>query len=112
MRNSEKRKVKRSFPRPKASAILGLEQEGLFSMQNTISTNNNKRVSAVELLMDNTKEVNNMISSIENSSVEQNQQMNPKLDTLKAEFLDKVAEEEAKGIAAHQSAQPELAHPP
>lgn len=27
MRNSEKRKVKRSFPRPKASAILGLLEQ-------------------------------------------------------------------------------------
>ena len=67
MRNSEKRKVKRSFPRPKASAILGLEQEGPLSMHNTISTNNPKRV---ELLMENGKDVSNLISSIENSSVE------------------------------------------
>ena len=109
MRNSEKRKVKRSFPRPKASAILGLEQEGPFSMQNTISTNNKR----VELLMENGKDVNNMISSIENSSVEQNQQMNPKLSNKNnTEFLVKVAEEEARGTAALQSAQPELAHPP
>lgn len=75
MRNSEKRKVKRSFPRPKASAILGLEQDGPISMQNTISTNGNR----VELLVGNGKDIKFLNSSIENSSVEQNV-MNPTLD--------------------------------
>ena len=66
MRNSEKRKIKRSFPRPKASNILGLNQEGPISMQNTISTTGNPRV---ELLAAG-KDVNNIVSSIDNSSVE------------------------------------------
>ena len=101
MRNSEKRKVKRSFPRPKASAILGLETDGPLSMHNTISTNGNR----IELLVGNGKEVNNLISSIENSSVELNQ-MNPKLD--KAEFLIRVTEEIKSGM----DGSPELAHPP
>ena len=69
--------MKRYFPRPKASAVLGLEHDGPFSMQNTISTynnhnngqNNNKRV---ELLIGNDINGNNvMISSIENSSTDQ-----------------------------------------
>ena len=39
--NSSKRKVKRSFPRPSASSILGLDKEGPISMANTNSTNMN-----------------------------------------------------------------------
>ena len=38
MRNSEKRKVKRSFPRPKASNILGLDQESPSFTNNTHTT--------------------------------------------------------------------------
>ena len=71
--------MKRSFPRPKASAVLGLEQDGPFSMQNTISTNNNNRENGqnnknkrVELLLGNDINGNNvLISSIENSSIDQ-----------------------------------------
>ena len=71
--------MKRSFPRPKASAVLGLEQDGPFSMQNTISTNNNNRENGqnnknkrVELLLGNDINGNNvLISSIENSSTDQ-----------------------------------------
>ena len=37
MNNSAKRKVKRSFPRPKASNIIGLDQDGPISMNNTVS---------------------------------------------------------------------------
>ena len=39
LKNSEKRKVKRSFPRPKVSHIIGLDQDGLISMNNTASDN-------------------------------------------------------------------------
>lgn len=97
MRNSEKRKVKRSFLRPKASAILGLEKEGPISMQNTISTNNNR----VELLLGGSKDAQIIMSSGDNSSVEQNQ-MNPKLG--KDEFLLRITEVEAKKAAAGQAA--------
>ena len=39
IRNSERRKVKRSFPRPSASSILGLDKEGPLSvMHNTMTT--------------------------------------------------------------------------
>ena len=40
LKNSEKRKVKRSFPRPKASNIIGLDQDGPISMNNTVSDMN------------------------------------------------------------------------
>ena len=65
MRNSVQRKAKRSFIRPKASNILGLDKDGPISMQNTISTKGDR----VELLVAG-KEVGNLISSIDNSSAE------------------------------------------
>ena len=62
MDNSAKRKVKRSFPRPSASSILGLDKEGPISMANTNSTNMNMPV---------TNEISlNVYSSIEDSSLE------------------------------------------
>lgn len=39
MQASQKRKIKRTFLRPKASSILGLDKDEPISMQNTISTN-------------------------------------------------------------------------
>ena len=60
--NSAKRKVKRSFPRPSASSILGLDKDGPISMANTNSTNMNVPVNNEIQL--------NVYSSIEASSLE------------------------------------------
>ena len=61
MQNSQKRKAKRTF-RPKASNILGLDQEGPISMNNTRSTNRAEMVPAAR--------DHHMISSLEASSIE------------------------------------------
>lgn len=66
MRNTQKRNVKRSF-RPKASSIMGLEIDGPISMNQTQSTQGNR----VEI-MPQGREITNLISSIDNSSVENN----------------------------------------
>lgn len=72
MRNSEKRKVKRTF-RPKASSILGLDIDGPISLNQTHSTHDNR----VEILGQG-KDITNLISSIDNSSIE-NDAMEAKL---------------------------------
>ena len=66
MRNTEKRKVKRSFPRPSANDVMGLEKDTQMSaMQNTISTVGGR----VELMAAG-KDPKNLVSSIEISSIE------------------------------------------
>ena len=76
MRKSEQRKVKRSFPRPKATNILGLNEDGPISIANTMSTKGDR----VELLAPG-RDVNNFISSIDNSSIEdQTPHMKSKLE--------------------------------
>lgn len=86
MENTAQRKVKRSFPRPSASSILGLDKEGPISMANTNSTNMNVPINNEVQL--------NVYSSIEASSLEQPQKMDAKM----AQVFD--------------SSQPEVAHPP
>ena len=75
-------------------------------MQNTISTNANR----VEIMMGNGKEITNMISSVENSSIDGNQ-MNPKLDYL-VRVKEQGVSNSNPGKQGSSSAQPELAHPP
>ena len=70
MQNSQKRKAKRTF-RPKASNILGLDQEGPISMNNTRSTN---RAEMMPMAKDA-----HMISSVEASSIENVATMDAKL---------------------------------
>ena len=69
---SSKRKVKRSFPRPNASSIFGLDKDGPLLMNNTHSTDEHR--------MEIGKDAGNLISSIDNdaSSVEHNA-MTPKM---------------------------------
>ena len=70
--NSAKRKIKRSFPRPSASSILGLDKEGPISMANTNSTNMNNVPIKTEVQL-------NVYSSIEASSLEHPQKMDAKM---------------------------------
>ena len=96
MNNSTKRKYKRSFPRPKASAVLGLLTAGennnqieeqqhnaaavLNSMQNTFSSiNNHSGGYATQGRTDTQGNNNHMVSSIDNSSVDNSQLLDAKL---------------------------------
>jgi hypothetical protein len=63
IRNSEKRKVKRTF-RPKASSLMGLNNDDPISMQNTLVSN---------------REPINMLSSVDNSSIDNDPKMDAKL---------------------------------
>lgn len=74
MRNSEKRKVKRSF-RPKASAILGLDAEDPISMNNTMTTHGKQPAE----FPFNRNDAGMVYSSVENSSVDQNPKLEAKL---------------------------------
>ena len=85
--------------RPKAQNILGLDKDEPFSMGNTMSTNGNR----VQLLVagKDGKE-GTIISSIENSSVENNQ----------AAPLDAKLGNKNIMVNNETSPAPELAHPP
>ena len=73
LHQSQKRKIKRTFPRPKASSILGLDKDGPISMHNTLSTN----AARDEVPM--AKDAMNMYSSIEASSMEHPAKMEAKM---------------------------------